>query len=159
MSGEARGARPPGTVVIRRVLPATREEVFAAWTDVESMREWMCPSDGHTAEAQLDPRVGGSYRIVMRDRAGVYEHTGEYLLVEPPAKLVFTWIAKSTNNRPTIVTVELFPHERGCELVLTHERLPEGEIEERHRGGWEHIADRLAAHLVRRQTDGEGRRA
>jgi uncharacterized protein YndB with AHSA1/START domain len=46
-------------VVIRRMLPATREEVFAAWTDPESIAQWMCPGDVTRAEAQLDVRVGG----------------------------------------------------------------------------------------------------
>jgi uncharacterized protein YndB with AHSA1/START domain len=153
------GAGESGKVVVRRVLPASREQVFAAWTDAESMRDWMCPSDRHTAEAWLDPRVGGAYRIVMRDGAGTYEHTGEYLVVEPPSRLVFTWIAASTGHRPTIVTVELSPHPRGCELVLTHERLPEGTVTDRYRGGWGHIAERLAAHFVERRTAEEGRHA
>ena len=143
-------ARESGKLVLRRVLPASRERVFAAWTDAESMREWMCPGDIVSAEAHLDPRVGGLYRIVMRDRAGAYEHTGEYLVVEPPARLVFTWIAKSTGGRPTLVTIELSPHEDGCELVLTHEQLPEGEVLDRYRGGWAQITDRLGAHITRR---------
>lgn len=149
-------ARETGKVVVRRVLPASREQVFAAWIDADSMREWMCPSDAHTAEAWLDPRVGGSYRIVMRDRAGVYEHTGEYLVVERPAKLVFTWTAKNVGNRPTLVTVELLSHERGCELVLTHERLPGGDVADRYRGGWGQIADRLAGYLAERHGQREG---
>lgn len=141
---------PSGKVVVRRILSASRERVFAAWTDAESMRHWMCPSAAHTAEAALDPRVGGSYRIVMRDGTGVYEHTGEYLVVDPPSRLVFTWIAESTGGQPSLVTVELLPHTDGCELILTHERLPEGDVRVRYRGGWGHIADRLAAHLAPR---------
>lgn len=136
-------------VVIRRILPASREQVFAAWTDAESIRNWMCPSDSHTAEASLDPRLGGAYRIVMRDGAGSYEHTGEYLVFEPPSRLVFTWIAKSTGGQPSIVTVELHPHPEGCELILTHGPLPDGDVRSRYRGGWGYIADRLAAHLTK----------
>jgi uncharacterized protein YndB with AHSA1/START domain len=143
-------ARQPGKVVLRRILPASREQVFAAWTDPESMRDWMCPGEIVRVEVQLDPRVGGSYRIVMHDRVRAYEHTGEYLVVEPPARLVFTWVAASTDNRPTLVTVELSPHEGGCELVLTHERLPEGEVLDRYRGGWGQITNRLAEHLAPR---------
>lgn len=149
MAGEARPSQQR-KLVIRRLLPASREQVFAAWTDPDGIREWMCPRDVLAAEAHLDPRVGGSYRIVMRDRAGAYEHTGEYLVVEPPRRLVFTWIAKSTGDQPTLVTVELSPHERGCELVLTHEDLPDPKVLERYRGGWGQIAERLAAYLARR---------
>ena len=56
----------PDRLVVRRVMPATRGEVFAAWTDPASIRDWMCPGDTLTAEAELDLRVGGAYRVVMK---------------------------------------------------------------------------------------------
>ena len=61
---------------IRRRMPATREVVFEAWTDPQGIREWMCPGDTVSAEAKLDLRVGGSYRIVMKGKARDYVHTG-----------------------------------------------------------------------------------
>jgi uncharacterized protein YndB with AHSA1/START domain len=141
------GEERPDRLVIRKVIPASREEVFSAWTDPESLRHWMCPGDNITAEARLDPRVGGSYRIVMKSPAGEYDHTGEYLVIEPPSKLVFTWFSKSTGNRPTLVTVELLARGDQCELVLTHERLPHPDEVRRHERGWGQIIDRLAGHL------------
>ena len=92
----------PDRLVVRRVMPATRGEVFAAWTNPESIRDWMCPGDTLTAEAELDLRVGGAYRIVMRSESRAYEHTGEYRIVEPPSKLVFTWMSKArSTGRPS----------------------------------------------------------
>ena len=141
---------PRDRLVIRKVIPAPREEVFAAWIDPESIRDWMCPGDTVTAEARLDPRVGGSYRIVMKSPTREYNHTGEYLVVEPPAKLVFTWVSNSTGNQPTLVTVELFARGGACELVLTHERFTNAEAVRRHQGGWGQIVDKLAAYLAQR---------
>jgi len=134
-------------LTIRKLIPASREEVFAAWTDPDSIALWMCPGSVIAAEAQLDVRVGGSFRIVMKDAAEDVAHTGEYVAIEPPSKLVFTWISKNTDHQPTLVTVEL--HEQGemCELVLTHERFPRAEAVKRHQGGWTQIAERLAAHM------------
>jgi len=134
-------------VVIRRMLPATREEVFAAWTDPESMAHWMCPGDVTRAEAHLDVRVGGSYRILMKGKSQDYDHTGEYQVVEPPSKLVFTWTSKGTGDETTLVTVEIFERGKHSELVLTHERFPTPEHAKRHEGGWGQIADKLAAYL------------
>jgi uncharacterized protein YndB with AHSA1/START domain len=54
------GEERPDRLVIRKVIPASREEVFSAWTDPESLRHWMSPGDNITAEARLDPRVGGA---------------------------------------------------------------------------------------------------
>ena len=135
------------TLVIRRILPAPREEVFAAWTDPVGMGKWMCPGDTTRSEVELDVRVGGKFRILMKGPKQDYDHTGEYQVVEPPSKLVFTWISAGTDHQTTLVTIELL--ERGkkeCELVLTHERL-RPEAVERHRGGWGQIADRLAEFL------------
>ena len=146
----AAGEEHPDRLVIRKVIPASREEVFAAWIDPESIRDWMCPGDTVTAEARLDPRVGGSYRIVMKSPTREYNHTGEYLVVEPPAKLVFTWVSNSTGNQPTLVTVELFARGGACELVLTHERFTNAEDARRHEGGWGQIVDKLTAHLAQR---------
>lgn len=146
----AAGEERPDRLVVRRVIRASREVVFAAWTDPKSMRHWMCPGNIIAAEAQLDPRPGGSYRIVMKGHAGDYEHTGEYLAVEPPSKLVFTWISNSTGGHPTLVTVELFEHSDGCELVLTHERFASADAMRQHQGGWGQIVERLDRYLAER---------
>ena len=134
-------------LVIRRVIHASREEVFAAWIDPESMRHWMCPGGILTAETQLDPRIGGSFRIVMKGPGRSVEHTGEYRIIDPPSKLVFTWRSARTNFEPTLVTVELLERGDGCELVLTHERLPGADAVASHKDGWTTIAARLAGHL------------
>lgn len=145
----------PDRLVVRRVIPASREEVFAAWIDPESVRHWMCPGDILTAEARLDPRVGGTYRIVMKSPTRAHDHTGEYLVVDPPSKLAFTWISNGTDNQPTIVTVELFARGEECEVVLTHERFPNADAMRRHQGGWSQIVERLAEY-VQRQTGSRG---
>jgi uncharacterized protein YndB with AHSA1/START domain len=135
------------TLVVRKLLPATRDEVFAAWTDAESLRQWMCAGDATEARATLDVRVGGTFRIDMIAGSAVYEHTGEYLEVDPPRRLVFTWVSRGTNHRRTVVTVEL--HEDGdeTELVLTHEGLPSAEAARKHHAGWSSIVEKLAAEL------------
>jgi uncharacterized protein YndB with AHSA1/START domain len=138
---------PENTLVVRRLIPASRQEVFAAWIDPESICHWMCPGDIVSAEAQLDPRVGGRFRIVMKGPDQDYEHTGEYQVVEPPSRLVFTWTSRGTDMQSTLVTVELFERGGQTELVLTHERFPRADAMERHKRGWGQIVERLAAHV------------
>ena len=129
-------------IVLRRYLAAPRDRVFAAWLDPLSLARWMRPGANATATAEVDPRVGGRFRIVMMHGAGVTEHTGEYLVIEPPARLSFTWISEHTQQLATQVTVECFERDRGTELVLTHRRLPESKIEA-HRRGWGTILQNL----------------
>jgi uncharacterized protein YndB with AHSA1/START domain len=133
---------------IRRKMPATREVVFEAWTDPQGLREWMCPGDTFAAEATLDLRVGGSYRIVMKSKTRDYVHTGVYQVVEPPSKLVFTW-TREEDDAPTLVTVEFVAHGDESELVLTHERFHDAEVMKRYQGGWGQIAEKFAAYLAK----------
>jgi uncharacterized protein YndB with AHSA1/START domain len=131
-------------LVLRKLIPASRQEVFAAWSDPESIRHWMCPGDVKSSEAQIDFRVGGSFRIVMKGEQEDCDHTGVYQVIEPPSKLSFTWISKNTDFKATLVTIELFERKGGTELILTHERFPSADRVRQHKGGWSQIADRLA---------------
>jgi uncharacterized protein YndB with AHSA1/START domain len=133
---------------IRRRMPATRDVVFEAWTDPQGLREWMCPGDTFAAEATLDLRVGGSYRIVMKSKTRDYVHTGVYQVVDPPSKLVFTW-TREEDEVPTLVTVEFVALGDESELVLTHERFQDAEVMKRYQGGWGQIAEKFASYLAK----------
>jgi uncharacterized protein YndB with AHSA1/START domain len=137
-------------VVIDRVLPGSPEEVYAAWTTPETLRLFMCPGDMTAPVVEADVRVGGRFRIVMRGERDV-EHRGEYRVLEPGRRLVFTWASAETGWAPTLVTVELSPHEDGTRLVLVHEGLPTDEARGRHRRGWSSIAEKLAHHVRRKE--------
>jgi len=141
-------------VVIRRRIAATRHRVFQAWLDADGMGAWMCPGGIVSTVVELDARVGGALRIVMHGAGEVFDHWGEFTLIEPPSKLAFTWHAKATDYRPTLVTVELFDagdHE--CDLVLTHTGLPRPTITDQYRGGWHTIVGRLAQHLAQHHAN------
>src|SRR5262245_47003222 len=133
------------TVVVRKILPATREEVFDAWLDADGMREWMCPGPVTGAEVALDPHVGGRFRIVMSAPGTQIVNTGEYLVLYRPAKLQFTWTSTRWGSEATLVTIELKPHQDQCELVLTHERFPLASSAEQLTKGWNDMLRKLAA--------------
>ena len=135
-------------IVARRRIPAPREVVYAAWIDPEGLREWMCPGDVLSAEATLDVRVGGSFRITMRSKERVHEHVGIYQIVDPPAKLRFTWSGLDNLEEITLVTVEFLDHVNTCELVITHECFTKSEIAQRYEMGWGTIATKFASHLA-----------
>jgi uncharacterized protein YndB with AHSA1/START domain len=135
------------TLTVRRLIPVPREQVFAAWLDPVSMGTWMRPADGTTTTVELDPRVGGSFSIVMAHGRGTTEHWGEYLTIDPPSLLSFTWISSNTNRLPTVVTVELIERGSSTEVVLTHRQLPPDRVEA-HRNGWTDIVRQLGERLT-----------
>jgi uncharacterized protein YndB with AHSA1/START domain len=145
--GGGRGEHSGEALVVRRVLPVERERVFAAWLDPASLATWMRPGGMTDAIVDVDPRVGGRFRILMQHGQADYEHQGEYLAIEPPSLLSFTWISAATDLRPTVVTVELHERDDGTELVLTHRRLPPERVDA-HRGGWTDILRLLETKLA-----------
>lgn len=134
-------------LVVRRLIPVPREQVFAAWLDPVSLAQWMAPGSVTGATVELDPRVGGAFRIVMHHGQGHEEHRGAYLAIEPPSLLSFTWISAHTNYQSTVVTVELKAQGNGTELTLTHRRLPPAEVDA-HRRGWSDIVRELEVMLT-----------
>jgi uncharacterized protein YndB with AHSA1/START domain len=141
------------TIRVRRRMPAPREVVYEAWTTAEGFRHWMCPGDVVSTEATLDVRVGGAFQIVMKSPTTEHVQTGVYQIVDPPAKLVFTW--NSSNHPPTRVIVDFIDHDDESEIVITHEEFTIPDIAKRYEGGWGTIADKLAAYLAKRHRQNQ----
>lgn len=118
-------------MVVRRRMPAPREIVYAGWIDPEGIHA----GDVVSAEAFLDVRVGGSFRIIMRAPNRVHEHTGTYQIVDPPAKLAFTWSGLENPAEITLVTVEFLAHGDESEVVITHERFTKADVAQRYEMG------------------------
>lgn len=123
------------TVTVRRVVPAPIEEVWTLWTTPERMPEWIL--DG--GSATIDLRVGGKYHLDMHYQGKSFPHDGEYLEIDPPKRLVFTWLSEGTQWKPSIVTIELADRDGDTEITLTHEGLIDAKNAADHEGGWTEI--------------------
>jgi uncharacterized protein YndB with AHSA1/START domain len=128
-------ALAPAAVVVRRTIAAPPKKIFDAWLDPIALAEWMRPGEIRSTQAEIDPRVGGKYQIDMQGSSGPIHHSGEYRVIDRPRKLVFTWVSVHTGDAPSLVTVDFLPVERGTEIIVTHERLPESAMPS-HRNGW-----------------------
>jgi uncharacterized protein YndB with AHSA1/START domain len=95
---------------VQRILAAPPQEVYDAWLDEASLREFMCPAPGHATDVALDPRVGGSLRFLMSFPDEEIEVTGEFLALDRPERVCFTWRCSDTGELESIVT--------GIHLVL-----------------------------------------
>lgn len=136
---------------VTRRFDAAPERVFDAWLDVEVARHWLFRDEtGKIVAARTDPRVGGTFSFVRRDAEGVdLEHVGEYLVIDRPRKLVFTFAVPSISPEYDRVTIDIMRLDRGCELTLTSEMSPEifAEWGEQTREGWTKLLDGLAAQV------------
>lgn len=143
------GASNTHTAVLRRTYSAPVRRVFDAWTQPALLAKWFVPNERWTgAEAEIDLRVGGRYRITMRHSDGdAFIVGGMYKEVTPPTKLVFTfvWEHNPMVDRvgETLVTVDLKEHNGNTELTLTHEGFVSTEIASEHNLGWSGILEML----------------
>jgi uncharacterized protein YndB with AHSA1/START domain len=126
-------------VEVSIVIRAPRERVFDAWLSADALSRFLCAGDTHVASVEVDARVDGSFRVVMANDRGRYEHRGQYLEIERPERLRFTWISAATGGTDTIVTVTFEAVEHGTRLTLIHVGLPDEAAAGRHQGGWQSI--------------------
>ena len=135
--------RPETAAVVEREIriAARPETVFDFLVDPEKMVRWK----GRSAE--LDPRPGGVYRVEISDQAIA---RGEYVEIERPKRVVFTWGWEGQETGPhgvapgsSRVEVELSPDGDGTLVRLRHLDLPEDE-REIHGQGWDNYLGRLA---------------
>jgi uncharacterized protein YndB with AHSA1/START domain len=131
---------------VERVLAARPERVYDAWLDERSLSEFMCPAPGQATEVAVDARIGGRLRVVMSFPEWQTEITGEFVALDRPERVSFTW-RTDAGDHDSIVTVLLAPHgEDQTHMTIIHSRLP-ATLVEQHRAGWTSVADRLADHL------------
>ena len=108
-------------VSLKRVYSVTPEKVWRAWTAGEALRQWWNQGRSPGWVAELDVRVGGRLRFVLRDPEGNYhEVRGVYREVVPNRKLVFTWnLHDAPPEAESVVTVVLTAVREGTELEFT----------------------------------------
>lgn len=134
-----------GTLRIERTFDAPAARVFEAWTSAEVLRRWWhAEHDWETPLAEVDVRVGGAIRLVMRNPAdgGDYGGRGEYTLIEPPRRLAFTWAWDSEPAMRQLIELEFIDHGRRTTVVMTHSGIPAAESGD-YRDGWQKSFDNL----------------
>lgn len=114
--------KTPLQVRVTRLFSCTPERVFDAWLDPKMIGAWMFGPTVREEEVlhiTTDVQVGGSFSFLVRRQGEEIDHVGEYLEIERPRRLVFTWgIGETERSR---VIVDIIAQETGCELTLTHE--------------------------------------
>jgi uncharacterized protein YndB with AHSA1/START domain len=135
-----------GRVVrIERTFPASAEEVFDAWTSPEVMRRWLHPApDWETPEAEVDLRVGGKVRVVMRRPDGTeIEAQGEYTLIDRPRRLVMTWTFGDDPSNEQLIELSFSESEGSTRVLLVNSGISTDERRDAQDWGWRGCFDQL----------------
>jgi uncharacterized protein YndB with AHSA1/START domain len=125
------------------------------------MKEWIRlgeDNDMNVQSVKVDLRVGGKFRIQLKDDEGEYfTAAGTYLEVKPPERLVYTWDWEKDGGsadfdelegKETLLTVEFRAIGTRTQFTMTHEKFTEVERRDRHIQGWGMWMDRLATFVT-----------
>ena len=149
---------------LTRTINASRDEVWASFTDPAELRWFFSGMEGQGEEIDVDLRVGGAWRLLMVVSPETsYVTGGVYREIVPNERLVFSWgasggwpeIGDDLNAVPQ-TTIELRDIHSGTELSLTawfadelsDEKVTEW-LESGMREGWGITIDRLVEKFAR----------
>lgn len=132
---------------IQRHIKASPQAVYEAWLDPATITRFMAGgADQTVTEARTDPRVGGSFRIVMTADKDIV-HTGIYRDLVPHSLIRFTW-ESPYSPADSEVTIHLAPSADGTDITLSQVKFLSEGARDGHQGGWTMILDRLSAALT-----------
>jgi uncharacterized protein YndB with AHSA1/START domain len=137
----------PNTVQFHRVLRTTPERLYRAFIDAEALVKWL-PPNGFTARMhQMDPRVGGTYKMSFTNFTSGKSHSfgGHYLELVPNERLRWTdrFDDPSLAGEMT-VTVRLKKVLVGTEVNIVQEGIPDAIPAEACTLGWQESLALLA---------------
>lgn len=135
------------TIDIAMEIRATPQRVFEAWTDPKQLATWWGEEGLYqVTDCDFDLRVGGHWRSNGVDRDGERFHVeGEYLVVDQPNALSFTWNKSWLEEPTTVVVLEFERTKHGTMLKIRHSGFTVPESQQSHKDGWPKVIGWLQA--------------
>lgn len=131
-------------VKIHKVISAPIEKVFDAWLNPVVLAKFMQPMSGMSdAEVINNPKVKGRFTIVMVAGDNKMLHEGEYIQIDRPNKLVFTWETSFSAEGSTVTLDFSKQDSTHTRIDLLHKKFINEETRKNHEGGWNGILDTL----------------
>ncbi len=153
---DVRSAVPTKELIIERTFKASPERIFDAFTDPAQLMEWWWPNGFSCPAAEVDLRVGGTYRIAMKWPGSIpaeqqFSHYlgGEYYEIDRPHRLVMSGRAVNDEEGElfaTLIEITLEPCEGGTALTMRQsyfEPMPPAEALAGAEQGWSEQLDKL----------------
>ncbi len=132
------------TVNVKKTINAPIEKVFDAWLNPALLSQFILPMPGMPQpHIEADACEGGNFTIIMQVGENKIPHTGKYLEVSRPNKLVFTWVSPFSTDGSTVTLVFHALGENKTNVELTHVKFIDEESRGNHESGWCNILDKL----------------
>ena len=148
-SGTAKVTLPTDEqIVITREFDAPRRLVYKAWTTPELVRRWWSGERGEVTLAEIDLRVGGTWRYVMVAH-GDFEvgFHGEYREIVPDERIVCTEVYEGMPDAQALTTITFTEHDGRTTLTMLVEHTSKADrdahIDSGMEGGMQEAMDRL----------------
>lgn len=106
-------------VEVTHTFTAPAERVYDAWLDPLLAQKWFGPGLGRTQPVEIDAKIGGKFRIVQIRDGEPVGHSGEYLVLERPRRLAFTWATDDDEGHDQ-VQIQITPSDDGSSVHLVH---------------------------------------
>ncbi len=133
------------TVNVSKVITAPITKVFDAWLDPAILANFMLPMPGmDSPSVENDPREGGAFTIVMQVGDEKIPHTGNYIEINRPNKLVFTWASPASVDDSTVTLNFTELNDGKTNVELTHVKFIDEKRRSNHEGGWSNILSELS---------------
>lgn len=134
------------SVTISRNINAPIEQVFDAWLDPALLSRFILPAPGMPQpQVRNEPREGGSFEIIMQVGDDKLPHTGNYLVIERPHRLQFSWQSAYSADDSSVTLEFSALDSQTTRVELTQVKFLHEEARSDHEGGWRNILDQLAA--------------
>jgi len=143
---------PRSFLNITYTIDAPIESVYSAFTNTESIKDWMGPEGVYCDDVKQDLKKGGAYEFDMHDETGEHIAFGEYKEIIPNEKLYFTWEWKDGDFHDSEVTVNLSEKDGQTQVILDHNKLPNKKAGESHCKGWTSSLDKLENFIYRKNV-------
>ena len=159
---DLRSATPTKQLVLERTIKAVPDRVFDAFTDPEQLKSWWWPNGFSCPAAEVDLRVGGTYRLAMEWPGSIpseqqFSHHmgGEYYEIDRPNRLVMS--GRAVNDEQvelfaTLIEVTFEARDGGTALTVRQsyfEPMPPAEAMGGAEQGWSEQLDKLERLLAR----------
>lgn len=132
------------SVSLTKTINSPIEKVFDAWLDANTLAKFILPMPGMPEpKTTADGREGGSFTILMKVGDDEIPHTGEYLEVKRPNKLVFTWESPFSTDGSTVTILFTKINSESTKIDFKHVKFNDEEARKNHATGWGSILEKL----------------